>query len=351
MFDQYGDRGIHSPGARRPAAGKGIMDEFITHTSWMRYVPDETSVMNLSIPGTHDSCCVHGLLGVGKTQDLDLPDQLKAGVRFLDIRFTHYQDNLCVHHDVICTEKSYVDILTMCFNFLKRHPSETILMSVSDESRFDDALGKFAPSQLLCKLPISDTAICGKNTRSFEDTFNAKTWECIEDNPLFYNFIATPPGSNSVATSPALTSETKLGDVRGKIVLLRRFEGGQDVGFDLSYWPEDQCFRNSVHPFYNIEDHYLNPGVNEKLDYIVAHIEKARNGDLNELYITFASAVGLTARGYSKEINPRLSDYLAESPPGRIGIIVMDYFGEPQELVSNVIKTNVVTGVTGTPGR
>ena len=193
-----------------------MMGEFITHASWMRYVPDDTSLMALSIPGTHNSCCVHGILGVGKTQELDLPDQLNAGIRFLDIRFTHYQDNLCVHHDVICTEKSYVDILTTCFHFLKQHPSETILMSVDDESRLDEALGKSAPSQVFCKLPIADTASCGKNTRSFEDTFNAKTWECIEDIPLFYNFIATPPGSNSVVASPALTSETKLGDVRGK---------------------------------------------------------------------------------------------------------------------------------------
>jgi hypothetical protein len=100
--------------------GEDMMDEFITHTSWMRYIPDDASVMTLSIPGTHNSCCVHGLLGLGKTQELDLPDQLNAGIRFLDIRFTHYQDNLCVHHDVICTEKSYVDILTICFDFLSR---------------------------------------------------------------------------------------------------------------------------------------------------------------------------------------------------------------------------------------
>src|SRR5581483_11615042 len=171
-----------------------MMAEFITHTSWMRYIPDDAPVMTLSIPGTHNSCCIHGLLGIGKTQELDLPDQLNAGVRFLDIRFTHYQDNLCVHHDVICTEKSYVGVLTTCFDFLKQHPSETILMSVDDESRVDDALGKLAPSQIACKLPLAGTATPGKNTRSFEDTFNAKTWECIEGLPLFYNFTATPPG-------------------------------------------------------------------------------------------------------------------------------------------------------------
>jgi hypothetical protein len=183
------------------------MDGFITHTCWMRYVPDDTSVMTLSIPGTHNSCCVHGLLGLGKAQELDLPDQLNAGIRFVDIRFTHYQDNLCVHHDVICTEKSYVDVLTICFDFLRQHPSETILMSVDDESRFDDALGEFAPSRIICKLPMANTARPGKNTRSFEDTFNAKTWECIEDIPLFYNFIAVPPGS--IPRSPVLPSHPK----------------------------------------------------------------------------------------------------------------------------------------------
>jgi 1-phosphatidylinositol phosphodiesterase len=152
-----------------------------------------------------------------------------------------------------------------------------------------------------------------------------------------------------VVTSAALTSKTTLGDVRGKIVLLRRFEGCQEVGFDLSYWPEDQCFRSAAPPFYDVEDRYQNPGKDDKFNYVVDHVEKARRGDQNELYITFSSAVGLTARGYANEVNPRLNDYLAGSPPGRIGIIAMDYFQEPEELVTNVIKANVKTEATGTP--
>jgi hypothetical protein len=60
-----------------------MMDEFIAHACWMRHVPDDASVMALSIPGTHNSCCLHGLLGVGKTQELDLPDQLHAGIRLI----------------------------------------------------------------------------------------------------------------------------------------------------------------------------------------------------------------------------------------------------------------------------
>ncbi len=82
-------------------------------------VPDDALVTALSIPGTHNSCCVDGLLGVAETQNLDIAEQWNAGIRFLDIRLTHYQDNLCVHHDVVCMEMSYADVLTMCADFLR----------------------------------------------------------------------------------------------------------------------------------------------------------------------------------------------------------------------------------------
>jgi hypothetical protein len=83
---------------------------------------------------------------------------------------------------------------------------------------------------------------------------------------------------------------------------------------------------------------WTNKDKNEEL--IVTHLEEAKRGDLKDLYITFSSAVGLKARGYAETINPLLNDYLAESPRGRVGIIAMDYFEEPRELVSNVIKMN-----------
>jgi hypothetical protein len=66
----------------------------------------------------------------------------------------------------------------------------------------------------------------------------------------------------------------------------------------------------------------------------------SKKGDLKDLYITFSSTVGLKAHGYADDINPRLSDYLVESSKGRVGIVAMDYFEEPPELVSNVIKMN-----------
>jgi 1-phosphatidylinositol phosphodiesterase len=305
----------------------------------MRDIPHETPVTALSIPGTHNSACIGGPLGFGQTQNLDLSHQLIAGIRFLDLRLAHYQDNLFVHHDVVHMEKCYADVLDICSDFLRRFPSEVIFMSIKNEDRLDSGLGKFAPSEVFGK-KRRDSASRGDRWDSFEEVFKARTWEHVDDASLFYNFAAPLPGGNSEATAPALISDTTLEDVRGKIVLLRRFEGGEDVGLDLTYWPENQTFRSATIPAHDIHDRYQGLKDEEKYELVVAHLEEAKKGDLKDLYITFSSAVGLKAHGYAEVINPRLNDYLVESSKGRVGIIGMDYFEEPPELVSNVIKMN-----------
>lgn len=316
------------------------MEAFISHNSWMRDLPDDLLVTELSIPGTHNSGCNHGLLGFGKTQNLSLTKQLRAGIRFLDIRLAHYEDDLFVHHDVKYMGKTYADVLDILSTFLTEHPSETILMSVDEESRFDSPLGKLAPSELIGKWTRGEIVSWEENEHSFEDTFKARTWDHIADTPLYYNFAAPPPGTTAATASAAFTPSTTLGDVRGKIILLRRFEGSHDIGLDLSYWPENASFRSTGPPIYDVEDRYMDPGDDNKFDMVVAHIEKARKGDIKDLYFTFSSAADLQAGGYAETINPRLSDYLAACPPGRVGIIAIDYFEESRELVTNVIRTN-----------
>jgi hypothetical protein len=184
------------------------MAEFIAHSSWMRDIPDDARVTGLSIPGTHDTCSVDGLLGFGKTQNLDLVDQLNAGIRFLDVRLSHYRDNLFVHHDVVHMGKCYADVLDICTNFLNDHPSEAILMSVKDEERFDSNLGRFAPSEVFGK-SRGDRANWAVRSNAFEDAFQARTWQQVDDESLFYNL--TIPLPESQATSSALTSQTTLG--------------------------------------------------------------------------------------------------------------------------------------------
>jgi 1-phosphatidylinositol phosphodiesterase len=319
------------------------MGEFISHSAWMRDIPDNILLTSLSIPGTHNSCSISGVLGFTKTQDLDLADQLEAGIRFLDVRLSHYHDNLFVHHDVVHMGKCYADVLVVCSNFLKLYPSETIFLSVKDEGRIDSALGRFAPSRVFGKSrgnPMNWVIRSG----SFEEAFRARTWEHVEDPSLFYNLASPLPGHGLVSTN--LTPKTTLGDVRGKIILLRRFKADQDVGFDLTYWLENMRFRSATGLAYAIEDHWRNPGEDDKYNFIITHLEEAVSRNPRDLYITFCNAVTLNARGYAKTINPRLNDYLAGSSRGRVGIMALDYFEEPRELVSNVIDMNFAPGVT-----
>ncbi|MFZ0118959.1 MAG: phosphatidylinositol-specific phospholipase C, partial [Pseudonocardiaceae bacterium] len=310
------------------------IEKLIPRPCWMQDVPDDTPVTALSIPGTHDAGCTSSVLGLGQTQSLGINDQLDVGIRFLDIRLAHYQDNLFVHHDVVYTDNSYADVLATCSKFLQKNPSETILMSIMEESRLDSWLGALAPSEVLGALYRGHLVTVGKkNTRCFEQAVKDKTWEVIGDAPLFYNFAAGPSDGEARTSTSAFTSETTLGDVRGKIVLLRRFEGCDDLGFDLTYWPRNQTFTSATSPLYHVQDRYLGLTDDDKYNIIIAHLEAAKQGDPKDLYITFCSAVDLTARGYAQTINPRLSDYLATSPSGRVGIIVMDYFEDPPDLV------------------
>jgi 1-phosphatidylinositol phosphodiesterase len=313
----------------------------------MSDIPDDVPVTELSIPGTHNSGSVDGPLGFAKTQDLDLAEQLDTGIRFLDIRLSHYQDDLLVHHDVVYMGMSYRDILLICHEFLTRNPSETILMSIKEEGRADSALGDFAPSEVIARLSRGETE-SRQNTRSFDETFADRTWEHVADTSLFYNVEAGPSGSRHEARSAVFTCATTLGDIRGKIVLFRRFEGDSNVGFDMTYWLDDNRTRsdqdesgntrNAVPPIYAIEDHYSDP--DGKYDLVVSHLEEAVTGDPRDLYITFSSAVNLRPYGYAKTINPRLNDYLEQSAPGRIGIVAMDHSEEPPELAANVIRAN-----------
>ena len=56
-------------------------------TGW-RALPDSRSLLRMTIPGTHDSCCTDPSNGTewSHTQNWGLTQQLQEGIRFFDIR-------------------------------------------------------------------------------------------------------------------------------------------------------------------------------------------------------------------------------------------------------------------------
>ncbi len=191
--------------------------DWITYSSyvdgpcWMKYVNDNKFLDELSIPGTHDSgtCSVDNdtepQSSQVKCQQDYIPTQLLEGIRYFDIRLGKGDDPGIDHGIFYLLKKdgNYLhlsDVIGYFKTFLNENPSEALIMLASrgnDEATDDSVTTAFA--------------------------------KVMDDNPdLFYT-------SSHVPT---------LGEVRGKIVLLRRFRldgnsvSGHTWGLDLTEWDD-----------------------------------------------------------------------------------------------------------------
>ena len=135
-----------------------------------------------------------------RTQRAPLDAQLAHGVRLLDIRCRHVRDAFDIHHGGIALGMTFDDVLATCARFLDAHPRECIVMSVKDEW----------PAHAC--------------TRSFDATFDAHR---ARHPRLRWHAGGTLPA---------------LGDLRGAIVLLRRFRSSRPLGIDLTAWPDNATF-------------------------------------------------------------------------------------------------------------
>lgn len=191
--------------------------DWITYSSyvdgpcWMKYVDDNKFLDELSIPGTHDSgtCSVDNdtepQSSQVKCQQDYIPTQLLEGIRYFDIRLGKGNDPGICHGDFYLFKKDgyYLhlsDVIGYFKTFLSENPREVLIMLASrgnDEATDDSVTTAFA--------------------------------KVMDDKPdLFYT-------SSHVPT---------LGEVRGKIVLLRRFRlagnsaSGHTWGLDLTEWDD-----------------------------------------------------------------------------------------------------------------
>ena len=184
---------------------------YVDGPCWMKYVDDNKFLDELSIPGTHDSgtCSVDNdtepQSSQVKCQQDYIPTQLLEGIRYFDIRLGKGDNPGICHGDFYLFKKDgdYLhlsDVIGYFKTFLSENPREALIMLASrgnDEATDDSVTTAFA--------------------------------KVMGDNPdLFYT-------SSHVPT---------LGEVRGKIVLLRRFRlagnsvSGHTWGLDLTEWDD-----------------------------------------------------------------------------------------------------------------
>jgi 1-phosphatidylinositol phosphodiesterase len=103
--------------------------------NWMSSIRDTIKLINLSIPGTHDSSTfAESDWQIGfKCQSLHISDQLAMGIRFLDIRVMIENDELYTCHTIRKYLK-YKYVLSSIQTFLRNNPSEFVFVSVKHES-------------------------------------------------------------------------------------------------------------------------------------------------------------------------------------------------------------------------
>jgi 1-phosphatidylinositol phosphodiesterase len=262
---------------------------------WMSHLPDKCTLNQLTMPGSHDTCAYTIDDVLARTQGATLEEQVVHGVRVLDIRCRHEGDVFHINHARIALGLMFDDVIAVCVDFLERFPGECIVMSVKDEC---------------------GTQAC---TRSFAQTFESYVWRYRGEARWYLD-----------STIP------RLGDVRGAIVLLRRFESVLPLGIDLSAWSDNSTFDlETPDASFAIQDEFRVP-VRQSLEYKWHAIDTllARTPRASERHwvVNFCSGTGMGANprvvasgdGKLRGMNDRLVERLV-SHEGPCGTVMIDF--------------------------
>lgn len=176
--------------------------------NWMSAIDDAAPICEVSIPGSHESCARYGGSSA-HCQWRSVIDQLSRGIRFLDVRCDVVAPKgeagspvdeagdpeiyLFVRHGTMNQAITFQEIQAQCVAFLATNPSEFILMNLQMEDTTDG------------------------------DTFARKFTEMTQPYLNYWHFddaLKKDAAGNPVSDFP------KVGDVRGRIILIRATAGG-----------------------------------------------------------------------------------------------------------------------------
>lgn len=302
-------------------------------SNWMRNVPDDTYIRDMSIPGTHDSVTgynlVSGALGsiggidrqTAQCQYKGITEQLNDGIRFLDIRLKlaervirgKKENYLCLLHGTQIYEGDFLSIWDECIRFLTAHPEETILMSIKNE-----------------------------------DT---------KKNPEFLNKLHSLLSryKNNYTLNKDLNKNLTLKECRGKVVIFKRYTDDNPIsrrlkGFDLSKEEWDSAQKGNNEDF-SIEDTFQLITRKNKANKVKQHVE----GNIEKIKISFNSLAFITPKALLGQGSPYSNAQTLNSSlfqnlknfKNPLGIVVLDFYdcidGKSDfssDLVSKIIKMN-----------
>ena len=171
-------------------------DGSINSCNWMSYLPDDTNIMDISIPGSHDA-------GTAQTTEISnhsaqcqqhtILEQLNTGVRYFDIRIEKKTDDVLylTHGGIDCwmgdDHLKFSTVMDWVDKFLTENPKETVIFQIMVQKG-----GKKGERLTLDKMKNWDRVYRGEN------------WQ----NPVLPD----------------------LGDLRGKVMFISRFSEIDGIG-------------------------------------------------------------------------------------------------------------------------
>ena len=247
---------------------------------WMKDIPNEKKISQMTIPGTHDSLSLFGIC-CARTQVWSFPDQMRAGLRYFDIRLRNIDNTLRAFHAFVDQRVTFDSILLFAFNFLDENPSETIIMEIIAEH---------------------ETKNCTKSMDELYEEYIKNYKERIFE----YN-----------------DRDVTMGEIRGKVLMIKVFHGS------TRRIPNFQIQNN-----WTVNFRFF---INEKKRRIKEFFNRAVTIKDEKIYLNYLSA----SSDYAM-MTPYTAACKCNLIPmrytGRMGIVLADYPGE--DLIKHLIKQN-----------
>ena len=283
-------------------------------SDWMSGLDDSLYLSEVVLPGTHDSAADDVQLAFfSKCQDLSILEQLEAGFRYLDMRLELSGDSFKLMHGFASCKTSgwplagslqLNAVLDQCYRFLDSHPTECILFSAKKEH--GDATVEAFETQL-------DRLISEHSDR----------W-------LLTDHIPT------------------VGEARGKLVLLRRYDDAASLGARSGIpflWTDQNnrsdtelhadSFANGSYTLW-VQDRFKYDTDDKWAAFTNALLVGKTSG--SELSLHFLSTNGSPSFGHPYRYASQLNAKLLSDTPALSGWVIVD-FGS-SEIAERIYKTN-----------
>lgn len=324
------------------------------HPDWMARVPDQTSLASLSIPGTHDTE-TFDLVNNTKfqCQNHDLRTQLRAGLRYFDIRGRLVIDEAAggdeaapvigIFHAQVYTGYTLEDVLLTLFEFLDQHPTEGIIMRL----KMEGTPVRKKPEGTFVEEEEEEAGTTAHKT-AFEEAFNHYRLKNPRTEPGSTKHLLLPwPRPSAPAGSPLLPTMAQL---RGRVIVLYEFPASAGASYGVPW----------LSPHISLEDLWIIVDLEhleDKWRAIRASLEAAAASPPGSdvLFLSHLSAsVGVTpieaAAGPLEAVNGSmiegmndrtgrlLEKTVKDGQQGKVGVIMADFPG--QRLVDDILARN-----------